>query len=228
LDSEPRDKTAKAIELAADSLAAGGAAALGLFVPPEAAVAAWAAAPLFAAGAKAIAHRLRDTEDELLRESGLSPQEILGRLQSNPRLMDIYMRVADQAWRTSMVEKRAALARSLAHALNDDAKIDEADRLTRIYAAIEAPEVKALAVIERAFLDRGDIDATNHVDLTDLAGHFGGDVALTAGAAWTLYSLGLIEPAGGHNVVPSAYAITELGRLVTSDLRQGSTQESEE
>ncbi len=70
--------------------------------------------------------------------------DLANRLAGNPRLDALFMNAIDAATRTGYESKRRLLAKVVAQAALDEAKVDESELLAAVLREIEAPHVRAL------------------------------------------------------------------------------------
>lgn len=78
------------------------------------------------------------------------PTELDARLASSDRLDAAFGRAVRAAMESGLQEKREALGRVVARALEDDAFVDGAELLVATLASIEAPHVRAMTEIRHA------------------------------------------------------------------------------
>jgi hypothetical protein len=92
--------------------------------------------------------------------------DLANRLGQDPRLDALFMNAIDAATRTGLESKRRLLAKAVAQAALDDAKVDESELLAAVLREIEAPHVRALVRL-RAVED-GYVIGESHGQLSDL------------------------------------------------------------
>ena len=115
-------------------------------------------APLTSAAIGSVAYRLG-----LLRERNLnavsavaadeldqSIQEMLRRIEEDPKLMSFFLRTLRAAEFTNEAEKILGLGRTLASVLEDEAKYDREQLVLKLLSQLEPPHFRLLAVFDRS------------------------------------------------------------------------------
>ena len=87
-------------------------------------------------------------EDEAVRVSGLTADEIVDKIMADERLIDLFAMTWSAAAWTDLEGKRLLLGRNVGKALRDDAEIDPALLQNKIIAELERPHVNVLRALE--------------------------------------------------------------------------------
>lgn len=159
------------------------------------------------------------------------PTELDARLASSDRLDAAFGRAVRAAVESGLQEKRQALGRVVAGALEDDAFVDGAELLIATLASIEAPHVRAMTEIRHAVdqvKDAGEwprrAAGAEHEIVSDVVsvGHRFDDLVIRS-----LSTLGLIY-AGDmtdswyvHDLTPRGYQLLEFLEADPGSQRQG-------
>jgi hypothetical protein len=161
-----------------------------------------------------IAHFSREVFDRV------DPDEAI----RQPQFVGLVLEAAEAATRTQLDGKRAAIGRALARGFlaQDQAEIDVQGLLIRTLAAIEALEIRTLALIELGVEDPrpGEESAYPEPKLRERLADKVGEVQFVCG---NLNRLGLVIDVGGgvrFDSTPPLWRITDFGRTVLGWLRE--------
>jgi len=99
--------------------------------------------------------RWRKFADGVHTDSGLNPEELGGRIITDERLGDLFLAGAETSTRTSDEAHIRLLARVIAEAFTDEAKINESEVRLQTLRQVTSQEIRALAVLARRDEERG-------------------------------------------------------------------------
>lgn len=142
--------TQGASKLLVDALIDGTAVILSVAIPPG--------APLIAAGAtalKGVGPMLQEHQERNIslmiaegrKETGLTADEFLEAVTSDPERLLPYVSACDAARRTALDEKVRALGRAVANLAQDDALVDDSTIWINIFAQVDAPHVRMVRAL---------------------------------------------------------------------------------
>lgn len=156
--------------------------------------------------------------------------ELLNRLLADPRRTELAARALSAAAASTLETKVAALGRALAEGLaDDDAKVDEQLVLVAVYADLEAPHVRLLAVLAEEDppvvveeLDARNIEGWRRAQIAERLPEFG--VTLEPVLS-VLLGHGLLFDApsglfGGGSYESNRIRVTNAGRFCLQELRE--------
>jgi hypothetical protein len=106
-----------------------------------------AAAEYAAAWDARLTRRASEVVNGALEVSGLSPEDLLGRVRQDEQLSVLFAMTVDAAQRSYTGEKVRALAMALGAALDDSAMIDEEQLIVAALSQLEAVHVRALRTL---------------------------------------------------------------------------------
>jgi hypothetical protein len=174
---------------------------------------------------RAVAER---TALDIVEQVG-SVERLADRLAEDPQLEALFVEAVDAAARTGLRDKRRLLARVIGTAVLDDAKVEDGQLLVQALRELDAPHLRALEAIRRAY------DGAGPVEPGDERGRAARDAALSAVTQdmsvplrATLVRTGTVDLNkgffGNSDIVDG---LTEFGRTLLNDLRQADQAENE-
>ena len=118
--------------------------------------------------------RFRDLKEEIARRGEIAGEEQIGRitrlaseerllvrLRDDPLLEALFVNSVDAALRTGLEAKRQLLARVVAEAVLDDAKLDESQLISETLADLDVPHIRALMQMRDEWQSEGEHDEVN-------------------------------------------------------------------
>lgn len=115
-----------------------------------------AASPVAVRGLQILARRVAEVEQEALRSSGLTAEELAARLLDDEVRFSVAQRVFTGAQSAATAEKRLLLGRMLANAALEDAvDVDEMLIHAQILVELEGPHILVLRLLEGA--EQGEV-----------------------------------------------------------------------
>lgn len=173
---------------------------------------------------KARQERLRDFVQEVIQE--LPPEELLARVQREPRIADLFTDAARTAMETDLEQKRRALAKvlKLGFFRSDDAEIDEERMFLRAIAPLEVPHLRILDILRQPppMPDGGRIAVGTALSEELLHGFYPQAGQHLRALMTQLESWGLVvddQPASTRQPSNSRWVVTLLGQQVYEFLK---------
>lgn len=174
--------------------------------------------------------RIREAAQQIVAHSR-DPERLVQRLHRDERLAGMFLSTLETASRTHLKAKRHLMARVVARATEDDARIDEADLLITALRDLDAPHFRALERIRtaedearRRVEDEGTPENTSEPSIVaDVVRQVSGDEPEPIRSA--LIRTGVAIPAtvyGGGIVI---YRLSDFGRKLLDDLRASGLDE---
>lgn len=168
--------------------------------------------------------RLRDFVQEVIKE--LPPEELLERVQREPRIADLFTDAARTAMETDLERKRRALARVLRLGFfrQDDAEIDAERMYLQAIAPLETPHLRILDIMRNppTMADGGRIAVGTPLSEDLLHGFYPEPGQLLRALVTQLESWGLIvddQPASTRQPSNARWTVTLLGQNVYEFLK---------
>lgn len=174
--------------------------------------------------------RIREAAQQVVAHSQ-DPERLVQRLSCDERLAGMFLSALETASRTHLEAKRHLIARVVARATEDDARIDEADRLITALRALDSPHFRALERIRIAEDEsRHRVEAEGTPESKSESSIVGDAVREVSGdepepIRSVLIRTGVAVPAtvyGGGIVI---YRISDFGRKLLDDLRASGLDE---
>lgn len=169
--------------------------------------------------------RLRDFVQEVIAE--VPPEELLERVQREPRIADLFTDAARTAMDTDLERKRRALARvlRLGFFTSDDAEIDAERMYLRAIAPLEIPHLRLLDIMRQPpqMADGGRIGVGTPLSEELLHGFYPAAGQLLRALMTQLESWGLVlddQPASTRQASNARWTATLLGQRVYEFLNE--------
>lgn len=149
-----------------------------------------------------------------------NPAELDARLASSDRLDAAFGRAVRAATESGLEEKRKALGRVVAGALEDDALVDGAELMVATLASIEAPHVRAMTEV-RQVVDqlkgagvwpRRAVGAEHEIvsDVVSVGRKFDDSVVRNLSTLGLVYAADVTDEWFVHDLTPRGYELLEL------------------
>lgn len=165
------------------------------------------------------AEKVAHTLEAVVAQTG--PDALMERLNSDPEVEALFVDAVEAATRTGVEGKRILLARVLAAAVLDDARVEEAQLITQALRELDAPHIRAL---ERIRLAADTLDDLPERERKEAQAVLSAGRAEPVPVVAVLVRTGVVEPAtlfgGGHAV----HDITDFGRNLLDALREAGPQ----
>jgi hypothetical protein len=151
-----------------------------------------------------------------IEEAG-DPELFLQRVSDDERLAYMLLNAAEAAERTSLAAKRRLLGRVVGRAARDPAPIDESDLFTAALRDLDAPHLRVLAELEKAFqADQGRLKTLVAKEVMDRH---------PAPIAAALRRHGLVNEVATWDYAGLFDDLTDFGRKLLDDLRRANADE---